>query len=86
MVIIYCKDKRSTRIRELIAYFMLLVCSIVILMVISRATGYHAIPLVILGILSALIGLERIISWLWASTNVRKRQPVNIIMFGMKGL
>lgn len=60
MVIIYCKGKRSTRIMELIAYFTLLICSTFILVVISRTTGYYAIQLVILGILSALIGLERI--------------------------
>jgi hypothetical protein len=45
---------------ELIAYFTLLICSTFILVVISRTTGYYAIQLVILGILSALIGLERI--------------------------
>ena len=63
------------KIRELIAYFVLLVCSIVILMVISRITGDYSIPLVILGILSALIALERITSWLWTIMRVRKRKP-----------
>lgn len=62
------------RIRDLLAYLLLLICSVLLISALSGGAGHYSAAPFVVGIVGAALAVERIISWVWRLARTWSRQ------------